>query len=119
MNAALYGTDKSQWDAFGGMPALEEKMVEDLNHGIVFMPQEELGLFTEGEYQQLVKEAKAALPQNIKDSIKSNYVDELKLPPYEKVDEELVAEFFRVYTKDPSSLNRTQRTREYKDFLIL
>ena len=98
------------------MPALEEKMVEDLNHEVIHAMRN-LGLFTEGEYQQLVKEAKAALPQNIKDSIKSNYVDELKLPPY-AVDEELVAEFFRVYTKDPSSLNRTQRTRVQR-FLIL
>ena len=99
---------------FGGMPALEEKMVQDLNHEVIHAMRN-LGLFTEGEYQQLVKEAKAALPQDVQKKIKKNYVDELKLPPY-AVDEEFVAEFFRVYTKDPSSLNRTQRTRVQRFF---
>ena len=99
---------------FGGMPALEEKMTEDLNHEVVHAMRN-LGLFTEGEYQQLVKEAKAALPQDVKDKIRTNYIDDLKLPPY-AVDEEYVAEFFRVYVKDPSSLNRTQRTRVQRFF---
>ena len=54
---------------FGGMPALEEKMVGDLNHEVIHAMRN-LDLFTEGEHQQLVKEAKAALPQNIKDLIK-------------------------------------------------
>ena len=79
-----------------------------------------LDLITQREHESLVKEAKAKLPDNVMEQLKTQYVDSNILPQDSAMlQEEMVAELLRLHTTNPEVLNKPTRTilQKILDFL--